>query len=78
MPSPGATPSDRAAAVLRAAEAAATAGRPATGAEPPPLAPSQGGAVDGLLHGADRLAGQVAEAKLRLQALMGALGRLGR
>ena len=74
-----ASPADRAAAVLRAAEAVAAAGH-----QPPPTAPEStgvarvGGAADRLLVAADDLAAGVDDARGHLDALDDALGRLTR
>ena len=74
-----ATPAERAAAVLRAAEAASNAGHEPLAAPPAPAGPAlSAGAADGLLIAADELATGVADARDQLDDLQDALARLVR
>lgn len=74
MPPDPTSPAERAAAVLRAAQAAAAASHEAPApARPAPVAP---GATDRLLLAADELSAGVEDARGQLEALHDALGRL--
>jgi hypothetical protein len=74
-----ATPAERAAAVLRAAEAAAKAGHEPVAPPPAPVRPAlTAGTADRLLARADELSAGVADARDQLDDLHDALARLVR